>query len=315
MVLETFILGTSGSLPLPKRGLTSVLLHREGEEFLFDCGEGVQINLKSMHLRWKNLQAICVSHSHADHVTGLLGMLMLSSQVDRTTPLTVICPSQVCNFIQAARKHLGIHINYEIEYILLDDIEKKEVIYQNKEKGYKLSVFPGKHTRAVWGFAFEEDMRFGKFHSDLAEKHNVPMGPLWSQLQKGKTVVLEDGKKVFPSDVLGESRKGRKVCYVTDTRPTDDIAEAIADSDLVFCEGMFKDEHRDLAKEKMHMTGREAAELISRAGGIDKAGLLHFSPRYLFKDILEIERDAQQVFSNIFCCKDKMHIPIAYKNE
>ena len=312
MVLESYVLGTSGSLPLPRRSLSSILFRREGEDFLFDCGEGVQINVKAMNLRWKNLTTICISHSHADHVTGLPGMLMLSSQVGRETPLTIICPKAVKNFITATHRELGMYLNYKIEYILLDGIETKQKIYQNINKEYEIFAFPGVHTRPVWGFVFSEHPRSGKFFPELARELGVPMGPLWAQLQKGCKVMLEDNRIIYPHEVLGAARVGRQIAYVTDTRPTDCIASAIQNSDIVFCEGMFKHEHVEIAKEKGHMTGVEAAMLIKRAG-VDTAGLIHFSPRYLTKDIVSIEKEAQSVHAGVFCCRDKMHIPIPYK--
>ncbi len=311
MVLESFVLGTSGSLPLPRRGLSSVLIHREGEKFLFDCGEGVQVNLKAMHLRWKHLKLVCISHSHADHVTGLPGMLMLCAQVEREEPLTIICPSAVKNFITAVRKELGIYVNYKINYVLLDDIVKEEKVYEDVNKEYDIFAFPGKHTRAVWGFSFVEKPRAGRFFPELARERGVPMGPLWSELQKGKSVTLDNGDVVLPNEVVGLPRKGRKICYVTDTRPTQTIEHAIAGADLVFCEGMFKNEHSLSAKEKLHMTGVEAAGMLKKAC-VAKAGLIHFSPRYLVKDIYEIEKEAQDVFPHVFCCKDRMHVSVPY---
>lgn len=315
MVLESYVLGTSGSLPLPRRGLSSVLLHREGKGFLFDCGEGLQVSMKHMHLRWKNLEVICITHSHADHVTGLPGILMLSAQVERDTPLTIICPEAVKNFITASRKELGMYLNYKIEYILLDGIERIEKVYECPDGEYDIFAFPGKHTRSVWGFSFVERPRHGKFFPEQATARGVPMGPLWAQLQKGVSVRLPNGDEVLPHEVLGESRQGRKISYVTDTRPTDEIARGMAGSDIVFCEGMFKHEHAAAAKEKYHMTGAEAAQLALRAGGIGMLGLLHFSPRYLTEDIAAIEQEAQAIFSGAFCCRDRMHIPVPYKED
>ncbi len=313
MVLEAFVLGTSGSLPLPYRALSSVLLHREGEEILFDCGEGMQLSLRIMNIRWKALRVICISHSHADHVTGLPGLLMLSSQVEREKELVIVCPKSVKDYIEATRRYLGIYINYNIEYRILEDIERDGVVYVSDNADYYITAFPGKHKRAVWGFSLIEEKRPGKFYSERAIKHGVPRGPQWAMLQQGKTVVLEDGSVVEPSFVMGNKRSGRKVSYVTDTRPTDRIIQAVSDSDVFFCEGMFKQEHIDAAKEKLHMTGCEAAHLCTQAGNIGKAGLIHFSPRYLKDDILAIEREAKKIFPDIFCCRDRMYMNIPYK--
>src|SRR6056297_2408136 len=114
MNLEVFVLGCGGMMPLPGRFLTSVLLRREGDLFLFDCGEGTQVSLKKLQLKWKKINAIFISHTHADHVTGLPGMLMLSSQVDRNEPLYIYGPPKITEFVETSRKVLDMYINYDI---------------------------------------------------------------------------------------------------------------------------------------------------------------------------------------------------------
>lgn len=312
MLLETFVLGTSGSLPLPRRNLTSVLIRREGEEILFDCGEGMQVSLRLMHVRWKHLKVICISHSHADHVTGLPGLLMLSSQVDRDESLLIICPYTVKKYIETTRECLGMYLNYEILYIILEDIQEG-IVYEDPHKEYCISVFKGQHSREVWGFVMQEYPRHGKFYPEKAKALNIPIGNLWTQLQKGNTIVV-DGKSFFPEDVLGETRKGRKIVYVTDTRPNKTISSHLKDADLVFCEAMYKHEHLEQAIEKKHMTGVEVAMMINEAGGVLRTGLLHFSPRYSYKDILELEAESKKVCSSIFACQERSRMVIPYRD-
>ncbi|NCC57343.1 MAG: MBL fold metallo-hydrolase [Synergistales bacterium] len=114
MNFEVFVLGTSGMMPLPNRYLTSAMVRRDGELFLFDCGEGTQVSLKMLNLKWKKIHSIFISHMHADHVTGLPGILMLSSQVDRNEPLTIYGPAKLKEYIDANRRILDMYINYEI---------------------------------------------------------------------------------------------------------------------------------------------------------------------------------------------------------
>lgn len=310
MQLESFVLGTSGSLPLPRRSLTSILLRREGDEILFDCGEGMQISLRIMHVRWKNLKVICISHSHADHVTGLPGILMLSSQVEREKPLLIVCPYAVKQYIETTKEYLGIYLNYKIQYCVLEDI-REGVVFEDKMCGYYIYAFQGNHTRPVWGFIMQEHDRPGRFYPEQAKSLQIPVGHLWAELQRGRTIVV-DGKTINPQQVLGETRPGRKIVYVTDTRPSKSISHHMSNSDMVFCEAMFKHEHIEQAQEKKHMTSIEAASMIKAAGGVKQAGLLHFSPRYSYIDIQALESEAQKIYEPIFCCKERSCIEIPY---
>ncbi|MDF1568197.1 MAG: MBL fold metallo-hydrolase, partial [Spirochaetaceae bacterium] len=113
--MESFILGTGGMMPLPNRNLTSMLLRRDGELFLFDCGEATQVSLRQLNLKWKKISVILISHTHADHVTGLPGILMLTAQVERDEPLVIIGPPKVREYIETTRRALDMHINYPIE--------------------------------------------------------------------------------------------------------------------------------------------------------------------------------------------------------
>ncbi len=313
MILNAFVLGTSGSMPLPRRNLSSILLRRGADEILFDCGEGLQIGLRLASVSWKKIKVVCISHSHADHVTGLPGLVMLSSQVNRDEPLIIICPAVVRDFLESTRATLGMYVNFKIEYVILDELEKKPVIYHNKEKEYVIKAFQGVHSRKVWGFSFEEYDRPGKFDIEKATALKIPKGPYWAQLQQGNTITVE-GKVYRPEEVLGPSRRGRKIVYITDTRPAQVFLEKMHDADMVFIEGMFKKEHAETAKEKFHLTGVEAAEMLLKSGGVDRAGLIHFSPRYTQAEIEMIEKEAQQVFPKLTCCRDRQSFKIDNKN-
>ncbi|MFQ3620594.1 MAG: ribonuclease Z, partial [Spirochaetales bacterium] len=215
MNLEVFILGTGGMMPLPHRYLTSVLLRREGELFLLDCGEGTQVSLRSLNLRWKKITAILISHTHADHITGLPGILMLSSQVEREEPLYIIGPPKIKEYVEMSRRVLDMYINYEIVVQEIEEYHKSQVVFEAQD--FRLRSFPLKHTKPCVGYTLEEYPRPGIFHPEQALALGVPRGPLWSRLQEGEAVILADQRTVTPEQVLGPPRKGRKVSYVTDT--------------------------------------------------------------------------------------------------
>ena len=307
MNLEVFSLGTSGMMPLPGRFLTSALVRRDGELFLFDCGEGTQVSLKMLNLRWKKISAIFISHMHADHVTGLPGLLMLSSQVDREDPLYIYGPSRLGDYIDSSRKILDMYINYEIKFIPVEPGE----IYRGED--FSINCFPLDHTKPCVGYSLVEDTRKGEFYPEKALALGVPKGPLFGRLQRGETIVLPSGLEVRSDMVMGEKRSGRKFSYVTDSLYFPEIADYVHDSDILFCEGMFEDELRESAWEKKHMTALEAA-MIARDSHSDMLCLQHYSPRYSDKELKTLLKEAQSIFPNTILTKDRMSFDIPLKD-
>ncbi len=298
MSLEVFVLGTSGMQPLPGRFLTSAMVRRNGELLLFDCGEGTQVSLKMLNLHWKRINRIFISHMHADHVTGLPGLLMLSSQVDREEPLYIYGPEKLKDYIDANRRLLDMYINYEIRFVQTEP----GIILDTEE--YTVEAVPLLHTKPCMGFVLKEKDRPGEFSVENAKALNVPCGPMWGRLQKGMDVTLEDGTVIHPNQVLGEARRGVKFSYVTDTMYLGHIANHVKDSDLLLCEGMFERALSQDAYEKKHMTSTQAA-MIARDAKVKKMGLIHYSPRYTEKELQLLKDEACEVFENTVLCKDR----------
>ncbi|OJF77795.1 MAG: ribonuclease Z [Treponema sp. CETP13] len=308
MNLEAFVLGCGGMMPLPYRHLTSVLLRREGELFLFDGGEGTQVSLRRLNLKWKKINAIFVSHTHADHITGIPGLMMLSSQVDRNEPLYIYGPPKIAEYIETSRNVLDMYINYPV---IVKEITAPCVCYEGD--GFYVRAFPLKHTKTCVGYTLEEIDRPGEFDPVKAEQLNVPCGPLWSKLQHGQTVKSIDGNDVQPNQVMGKLRPGRKFSYVTDTMYIDSIAKEVRGSDLLICEGMFAEEFKDQAREKKHMTTKQAAK-IAKDANVDKMGLIHYSPRYTDRELKPLLDEAREIFPNTVLTRDRMVFEIPYKD-
>lgn len=306
MNMEAFVLGCGGMMPLPYRHLTSVLLRREGELFLFDGGEGTQVSLRRLNLKWKKINAIFVSHTHADHVTGLPGIMMLSSQVDRTEPLYIYGPPKIAEYIETSRKVLDMFINYPV---VVKEITAPCVVHGGE--GFYIRAFPLAHTKTCVGYTLEELDRPGEFSPEKAKALKVPMGPLWGKLQKGESVTASDGKTVTPDQVLGPSRSGRKFSYVTDTLYKPSIADEVRGSDLLICEGMFEDALIDQAREKKHMTAKQSAT-IARDAGVKRMAMIHYSPRYTDRELSVLLDEARTIFPSAELTKDRMHFDIPY---
>jgi ribonuclease Z len=296
-------------MPLPGRHLTSVLLRRNGELFLFDAGEGTQVSLRRLNLRWKKISAIFISHTHADHVTGLPGLLMLSSQVERDEPLYIYGPPKIAEYIESSRRVLDMYINYEI---VVRELVEPGVIVDDEE--FCIRAFQLRHTKNCWGYTLEESNRPGEFFPERAVACGVPQGPLWGKLQRGGTVTLADGRVVKPEDVMGLARRGRKFSFVTDTLYFPEIARDVAGSDLLVCEGMFENALEEDAVDKKHMTAMQAA-LVARAAEVKRLALIHYSPRYMNSELPRLLAEAQAVFPPTILSRDRMTIPLPYDDE
>ena len=306
MNMEAFILGCGGMMPLPYRHLTSVLLRREGDLFLFDCGEGTQVSLRRLNLKWKKIDAIFISHTHADHVTGLPGILMLNAQVDRTEPLYIYGPPKIKEYVETRRKVLDMYINYPI---VVKEIQAPCVVHSGKD--FYIRAFPLDHTKVCVGYTLEELDRPGEFNPDKARELGVPVGPLWAQLQQGFEVQAADGTTVKPEQVLGEKRSGRKFSFVTDTLYKTSIADEVRGSDLLVCEGMFEEELIDQAKEKKHMTAKQSAT-IARDANVRRMCMIHYSPRYTDRELEKLLTEAREVWPKTELSRDRMNIDIPY---
>ncbi|MBQ3669980.1 MAG: ribonuclease Z [Treponema sp.] len=306
MNMEAFVLGCGGMMPLPYRHLTSVLLRRDGDLFLFDCGEGTQVSLKRLNLKWKKINAIFISHTHADHVTGLPGIMMLSSQVDRTEPLYIYGPPKIAEYVESSRRVLDMYINYPV---IVKEITAPCIVHEGED--FYIRAFPLQHTKTCIGYTLEEMNRPGEFNQERAEELKIPRGPLWGKLQKGESVQNVDGVLVKPEDVMGKERSGRKFSFVTDTQYIPTIAPEVRGSNLLICEGMFADDCEEQAKEKKHMTSRQAAT-IARDSESLRMAMIHYSPRYTDRDLDVLLQQAREVYPNAELTHDRMIFDIPY---
>ncbi|OQX28809.1 MAG: ribonuclease Z [Spirochaeta sp. LUC14_002_19_P3] len=311
--MESYILGTGGMMPLPNRNLTSMLLRREGELFLFDCGEATQISLRQLNLKWKKISVILISHTHADHVTGLPGMLMLNAQVERSEPLIIIGPPKVKEYVNVNMQALDMYINYPIEVREISRPSVSQEVYRSE--GYAIRSFPLRHSKVCVGYSFIEEPRPGIFHPERAQELGIPRGPLWGRLQKGESIILENQRRIEPSQVMGGARSGRKVSYVTDTAWIDTMPAEVSGSDLLLCEAMFAEEHAETAREKKHLTARQAGEVAVKAGGIRRLGLFHYSPRYTNRELKILRDECRQIFPEAFLARDRMLIELPFLEE
>ena len=268
-MLDVCLLGTGGMMPLPYRWLTSLMLRCDGSSLLIDCGEGTQIAIKEKGWSFKPIDVICLTHYHADHVSGLPGLLLAMGNAERTEPLTVIGPRGVDRVVNALRV-IAPELPFEIRFIELTERQQEMQVGP-----YTVTAFRVNHNIVCYGYCVQLK-RAGKFQVEKAQAAGIPL-KYWSRLQKG-TVIEEDGVVYTPDMVMGAERRGLKVTYCTDTRPVPVIAEMAKEADLFICEGMYGEPDKEAkAKEHKHMTFYEAARL-AREADCREMWLTHYSP-------------------------------------
>ena len=223
-MLDVSLLGTGGMMPLPYRWLTALMLRYNGKSILFDCGEGTQIALREKGWSPKPIDIICFTHYHADHISGLPGMLLTMGNAERTEPLLLIGPKGLNRTVSALRT-IAPELPFEVNCVEIDGNEQEFSF-----DGFRIKAFKVNHSVLCYGYSLVVD-RKGRFDKERALEQQIPL-KLWNRLQKGE-IVEEEGRIYTPDMVLGASRKGLKVTYCTDTRPADSITDNAVDSDLL----------------------------------------------------------------------------------
>lgn len=277
-MLDICLLGTAGMMPMPQRFLTSLLLRHNGRLVLFDCGEGTQISMKIQGYGFKNIDVICFTHYHADHISGLPGLLLTIGNSGRTEPLILIGPYGLEYVVDGLRR-ICHELPFPIEYREINNNNKENQEKQENpvysENGIELSYCKVDHT--VTCFAYKIDIRRkGKFDVKKAIELNLPK-QLWGTLQRSG-VAEHDGKTYTSDMVMGDEREGITVAYCTDSRPVDQLISFIKGCQLFICEGMYGDnDKKPKALENKHMLFSEAGRLALN-GKVSELWLTHFSP-------------------------------------
>jgi ribonuclease Z len=296
MTLRLTFLGTGSGKPMPHRGVSSLTLFREGELFMFDCGEGSQIQMSRSSLRPGSLEAIFLTHFHGDHVNGLPGLVGSLTLNQRDRPLDIIGPPGLKRWFRTMRQ---LNILWPSFQVRLREITQPGIVYEHDD--FHVVARPLDHRVPTWGYALREKDRPGRFDVDAARQLGVPAGPLFGRLQSGESIELEDGATVEPGEVLGDPRPGFRMAYCADTKPCDETAELAADADVLIHESTYPAGEEQLAHERGHSTAADAARCAKEAGA-RRLLLTHISQRYT--KLERIRDGAAEIFPAVEVARD-----------
>ena len=303
-MLDVSLLGTGGMMPLPYRWLTALMLRYNGKSILIDCGEGTQIALREKGWSPKPIDIICFTHYHADHISGLPGMLLTMGNAERTEPLLLIGPRGLTRAVNALRV-IAPELPFEIRCLEIAESEQEFSF-----DGFRIKAFKVNHSVLCYGYSMIVD-RQGRFDRERAEMLKIPI-KLWNSLQKGMTVE-QDGTVYTPDMVLGGPRKGLKVTYCTDTRPVDSIVDNARGSDLLILEGMYGEADKlAKAKENRHMTMYEAAR-IAKSAQVPELWLTHYSPSLNRPE--EYIGEVRKIFAGAVAARDGRTVELNFEDE
>ena len=303
--MRVTFLGTAAARPTVGRNVSALVIQREGDVMLFDCGEGTQRQMMRFGTGFA-FRDIFFTHLHGDHFLGIIGLLRTLGLQDRSDPLTLWTPAGTEDLLRQAAYLGAERVPFPLE---IQGVHPDQAI----ERGsYAIVPFKTHHRGAASvGYAVVEHPRLGRFDAERVRELGIPEGPLWGKLHHGEAVE-HDGRTVQPDEVVGPPRPGRTVVYTGDTRPCRATGKAAAGADLLIHEATFSADEADRAVATGHSTAREAAQVAAKAG-VGKLALTHFSPRYA-DDPRALEREARAVFPESVAAHDGLLIEVPYRS-
>lgn len=302
-MVDVRLLGTAGKVPLPHRRLSSCVLRVNGSVILLDCGEGTQVGFRECSIAEKQVDVICLTHYHADHILGLAGMFYAIANTGRTAPITIIGPAGL-NRILTAMRVFAPELPFDIKAITLS--EDTETIDFGE---YSITAFKVDHGIPCYGYTLNVTRR-AKFNVERAKAEDIPQ-EYWTQLTEGVTC-FHDGRIFTPDMVLDGPRKGIKVTYCTDSRPCNSIVAAAESADLLILEGMYCDPAQlPKARETGHMLFSEAAKIAAKANARE-LWLTHYC-QTIVRPANHVE-SIKSIFSNVRAGYDGLGAQLVYDN-
>ncbi|GAA3008823.1 ribonuclease Z [Tetragenococcus solitarius] len=311
--MELEFLGTGAGLPAKHRNVTSIALRLLAERnavWLFDCGEGTQMQILHTTIKPRKIEKIFISHLHGDHIFGLPGLITSRSNQAGDQPLEIYGPKGIEEFVRTSLKISKTHLNYPLKFTEIT--AKEATLFEDQQ--FIVSCKRLEHGIASYGFRVVEKNHQGELQVDKLKALGIKPGPIYGKLKQGASVTLEDGQTINGKDFVGQAKKGRIVTILGDTRYTTNAISLAENADVLVHESTFNKEEAKLAKAYYHSTTQQAA-LVAKKAEVRQLILTHISARYLNKEAIELEKEAQEVFPRTVIARDFYCMVIPFQAE
>jgi ribonuclease Z len=304
--LKIVLLGTSSAVPTLTRGLSSTALVRDGDVFLFDCGEGTQLQLMRSGVKRSRIHSIFIGHLHGDHLYGIAGLLSTLHLDGRETPLKVFGPEGLRVFLNAAFRTSDLQFTFKFTVQEFPRGYRGRVL---DEEEFYVEALPLDHSIFCLGWRFQEKDKPGVFNLEKAQELGIPRGPLYGKLQRGEKIKLDDGRTITPDMVVGPPRQGKSIVYCLDTQFSERSIQLADKCTALIHETTFGPDAIDMARERKHSTMEDAAR-VAKEAGVANLIATHFSSRYDGRQIAQIGEDAREIFEKITVGRDLLEIDV-----
>lgn len=301
-MLEITFLGTGSGVPLPNRNHSGIYLKYEDSCFLWDCGEGTQKQIFSAKLNFMKIDRIFITHWHADHWAGLIGLIQTMNLEKRARPLEIYGP-EAERFVADILDMDYWGARFEIKPINVP-FEGQEITTLVKEKMFEISSIPVRHSIPAVGYCFKENDKINVDIQKAGKLYGLKQGPLVGKLKEKGQIIL-NGKQIKLEDV-GYMKKGIKAVFSGDTKPSTNLVKLAEGADLLIHESTFGQEFDD-SYDRAHTRAADAAE-IAKKSSAKKLILTHFSRRY--QDVRPLVDEARKVFSNTEAARDFLAVKL-----
>ncbi len=293
------ILGCGSALPTLHHYASAQVVEMRGKQFMIDCGEGTQMQLRRSRIRFTKLSAVFITHLHGDHCFGLIGMISTFGLLGRTAKLDVYAPKELEHMLQEQMRMFCHNFDYEVAFHAVDTC-KQQVVYE--DRSLTVESIPLEHRMPCCGYLFKEKATLPHIRRDMIDFYQIPVSQI-NNIKAGSDWITAEGETVPNSKLVEAADLPRSYAYCSDTRYIPTLHERIRGVTALYHESTYGEDNLLMAEKYYHSTARQAA-LVARDAGAGKLLLGHYSSRYEDENVLLNE--AKQVFENSFLCDEQM---------
>ena len=300
---EIHILGCGSALPTTRHNASSQVIKIGNKQFMFDCGEGTQLQLRRNHIHFSFINHIFISHLHGDHCFGLIGLISTFGLLGRTAPLHIYADPMLEKILRPQLDFYCKDIKYPLFFHGID-AKRHSVIYEDNT--ITVETLPLNHRMPCCGFLFKEKPKRRHLIGDVANFYNIPIYQRQS-IKDGADFITAEGIVIPNAKLTKDADPSRSYAYCSDTRPCPEICEYLQEVDMLYHEATFAESEKERAKVTHHSTAREAAE-IALKGGVKRLVIGHYSSRY--DDEIQLLKEACGIFPDSVCANEGLVLEI-----